>query len=293
MISDFRFSPSTFPPSVAELLRRTGKFQVSRYRFALCAICLLLSGLLTSRAQTTLPGPSTIPAVAAPRQSAVPAAPAPAVPTTATAGKANAPGLLNGFVPDDSYKLRVGDTVSFQIEEDQIWDPQNAPKILVVQDSGELELPYMGRMMAVGKTCKELAAEIKTALEKDYYNKATVVMSMNVASPIVGRVYIWGQVHSQGPLDIQVNENLTVGQAIMRAGGFADFANQRKVKVIHAGGAGSATTGAGSVAQASGGAAQGAVTLDMEQILNEGKTEKDIVLQPGDLIIVPSKLLNF
>jgi ribosomal protein L16 Arg81 hydroxylase len=31
----------------------------------------------------------------------------------------------------------------------------------------------------------------------------------------------------------------------------------------------------------------------MEQILNDGKTEKDIVLQPGDLIIVPSKLLNF
>jgi ribosomal protein L16 Arg81 hydroxylase len=31
----------------------------------------------------------------------------------------------------------------------------------------------------------------------------------------------------------------------------------------------------------------------MEQILNEGKTEKDIVLQPGDLIIVPSRLINF
>ena len=31
----------------------------------------------------------------------------------------------------------------------------------------------------------------------------------------------------------------------------------------------------------------------MEQILDEGKTEKDIVLQPGDLIIVPSRLINF
>ena len=142
-----------------------------------------------------------------------------------------------------------------------------------MQDSGEIELPYVGRMMAVGKTCKELAVEIKAALEKDYYKKATVVMSMSVASPILGRVYIWGQVHNQGPLDIQVNENLTAGQAIMRAGGFADFANQRKVRVIRS--------------------AMPAVTLDMEQILNEGKTGKDIVLQPGDLIIVPSKLFNF
>ena len=221
---------------------------------------------------------STIPATTATRPSAAPA-PAPAVPTTATAGKA---GLLNGYVPDDSYKLRVGDTVSFQIEEDQIWDPQNAPKILAVQDSGEIELPYVGRMMAVGKTCKELAVEIKAALEKDYYNTATVVISMSVASPILGRVYIWGQVHNQGPLDIQLNENLTVGQAIMRAGGFADFANQSKVQVIR--GTGGTPQGAGK---------QGApVILDMDQILNKGKTEKDIVLQPGDLIIVPAKWFN-
>jgi protein involved in polysaccharide export with SLBB domain len=103
---------------------------------------------------------------------------------------------------------------------------------------------------------------------------------MNVASPILGRVYIWGQVHNQGALDIRVNENLTAGQAIMRAGGFADFANQRKVKVIRS------PTGPDGSKQAQ------TVNLDMEQILNQGKTEKDIVLQPGDLIIVPSRLIN-
>jgi polysaccharide export outer membrane protein len=135
--------------------------------------------------------------------------------------------------------------------------------------------------MAVGKTCKQLAGEIKTALEKDYYNQATVVISMNVASPILGRVYIWGQVHNQGALDIRVNEDLTAGQAIMRAGGFADFANQRKVRVVRS------PTGTDGSKQ------EQTVNLDMEQILNEGKTEKDIVLQPGDLIIVPSRLINF
>ena len=73
--------------------------------------------------------------------------------TAAAAAAASArtapPGLLNGYVPDDTYKLRVGDTVSFQIVEDQIWDPQNAPKILVVQDSGEIEVPYVGRVMSI------------------------------------------------------------------------------------------------------------------------------------------------
>jgi polysaccharide biosynthesis/export protein len=136
-------------------------------------------------ASTPLDLPSPLPA-------ASPAVSVPLAPAGGSARAAAAPGLLNGYVPDDTYKLRVGDTVSFQIAEDQIWDPQNAPKFLVVQDSGEIESPYVGRVMAVGKTCKQLAGEIKTGLEKDYYQLATVVISMNVASPILGRIYIWG-----------------------------------------------------------------------------------------------------
>ena len=188
------------------------------------------------------------------------------------------PGLLNGYVPDDSYKLRVGDTVSFQIIEDRLLEIQDVPASLVVADSGELEVPYIGRVMAVGKTCKQLADDIKVALEKDYYKQATVVLSLNVASRILGRVYIWGQVRTQGGLDIQVNENLTAGKAILRAGGFGDFANKHKVKVVRSTSDGSGTQ---------------SFDLDMEKILEEGKVEGDIVLQPNDLIIVPSRLFNF
>ena len=248
---------------------------------SLLAVCAItLCGTVRAQVATSpLQMPSPIPASPSPAR--IPqGGTAPAIPQAA-GGQASTPGLLNGYVQDDTYKLRVGDTVSFQISEDQIWDPQNTPKILVVQDSGEIEVFYVGRVMAVGKTCKQLAGEIKTALEKDYYKQATVVISMNVASPILGRIYIWGQVHNQGALDVRVNQNLTAGQAIMRAGGFADFANQRKVKVIRS------PTGPDGSKQAQ------TVNLDMNQILNAGKTEKDIVLQPGDLIIVPSRLINF
>lgn len=247
-----------------------------RRLLSLFTVCFAFAAAAQT-ATPSMPMPSSIPAVASPIS-----APAAATPASAAASsQATIPGLLNGYVPDATYKLRVGDTVSFQIQEDQIWDPQNAPKSLVVQDSGEIEAPYIGRVMAVGKTCNELAKEIKAALEKDYYKQATVVISMNVASPILGRVYIIGQVQHQGPLDIQVNENLTAGQAILRAGGFADFANEKKVKVIRS------STGPDKTKQTE------TINLDMDQILSEGKTDKDIVLQPGDLIIVPTKLLNF
>jgi polysaccharide biosynthesis/export protein len=209
--------------------------------------------------------------------------PSPASAPAATAS--SVPGLLNGYVPDNSYKLRVGDTVSFQILENRILEIPpppgitSAPLSLVVADSGELDVPYIGRVMAVDKTCEQLSKEIKTALEKDYYKQATVELSLNLANRLLGRVYIWGQVRNQGALDIQVNENLTAGKAILRAGGFADFANKKKVKIVRA-------------AADEKGDAQ-TFTLDMTEILEGGKIDKDIVLQPNDLIIVPSRLINF
>ena len=242
-------------------------------------LIVLLTGFAVLTAKAQIPTPVTVNPVA-PGQTPPPVTAAtPVVATPAASAAAPAVGLLNGYVADATYKLRVGDTISFQILEDRIWNSLDAPKPLVVTDSGELDVPYIGRVMAVDKTCKQLADEIKAALEKDYYNKATVILSLNVANRILGRVYIWGQVRQQGALDIQMNENLTAGQAIMRAGGFADFANKTKVKVVRA-----AVDAKGS---------KQTFDLDMEQILEQGKTEKDIVLQPGDLVIVPTRLVNF
>jgi len=184
------------------------------------------------------------------------------------------PPSLSSYVPDDKYKLRPGDKVSIQILEDR-----EPPKSLFVADSGELDAPYIGRIQAANRTCKEVAAELKVQLEKEFYYRATVVLALDVANKLLGRVYVWGQVHTQGPIDIAVNENLTAGKAILRAGGFADFANKKKVKVIRAGSAG--------------GNGKQSLELNMVEILEEGKTEKDVQLQPDDSIIVPSRLINF
>jgi polysaccharide export outer membrane protein len=186
------------------------------------------------------------------------------------------PTSLSGYVPDDKYKLRVGDRISLQIMEDR-----DLPKSLIIADSGELDVPYVGRVPAADKTCRQLADELKAQLEKEYYYRATVVLALDAANKFLGRVYVWGQVKNQGPIDVAVNENLTAGKAILRAGGFGDFANKKKVKVVRGSNGGTDTTGKQNF------------ELNMVDILESGKTEKDIVLQPDDFIIVPSRLINF
>jgi protein involved in polysaccharide export with SLBB domain len=207
-------------------------------------------------------------------------APANLTPSGVTAAVTNAPSVttttLSGYVPDDKYKLRTGDKISLQILEDR-----DLPKSLLVTDSGELDAPYLGRVAAADKTCKQLADELKAQLEKEYYYRATVIIALDAANKLLGRIYVWGQVRNQGPIDIAVNENLTAGRAILRAGGFADFANKKRVKVVRGGGAGGDTVGKQSF------------ELNMVEVLEEGKTDKDILLQPDDFIIVPSRLINF
>lgn len=181
---------------------------------------------------------------------------------------------LIGYVPDDKYKLRVGDRISFQIVEDH-----DAPKGLSVVDSGEVDIPYIGRVSAVDKTCKQLADELKAQLEKEYYYRATVIIALDAANKVLGRIYVWGQVRTQGAIEIGIDEHLTVGTAILRAGGFGDFAKKTRVKLIRGGGAD--------------GSARKTTELNMAAVLDDGKVEKDVPVQPDDFIIVPSRLINF
>ena len=195
-------------------------------------------------------------------------------PSSIFPGTTNLTAALSGYVADDKYKLRAGDKISLQIIEDR-----DQPKSLLVADSGELDAPYIGRIAAADKTCKQLAAELKALLEKEYYYRATIIIALDSANKVLGRIYVTGQVKNQGPIDMAINENLTASRAVMRAGGFGDFANKKKVKVIRGG--------------AAGGAGKQTFELNMIEILDDGKTEKDLLLQPDDWIIVPSRLINF
>ncbi|MCX6928366.1 MAG: polysaccharide export protein [Verrucomicrobia bacterium] len=211
----------------------------------------------------------------------------PAVPPVATA-KVPSTVITNGTnlvttrmdALDDKHKLGSGDRLSFRIMEDQVDTTEPLePKGLVVADTGDLEVPCIGRFPAVGKSCKQLAQEIKAALEKEYYYQATVIIAVELKARSTGKVYVVGQVRQTGPVEMPGDEELTLSKAVLRAGGFADFADKRHVKVTRkvAGETGASKT----------------FTVDLNQVLEEGKTDKDMLLQPGDTIFVPSRLINF
>src|SRR3954453_23759937 len=144
-------------------------------------------------------------------------------PTTSTVMRTNSMTVL-----DDKKRLGSNDYVSFRVVEDR----DNESQHLRVNDNGELEVPYIGLVPASGRTCKELAYSVKSLLEREYYYHATVIIAVNrVSEKSRGKIYVYGNVKGQGPQEIPADEIYTVSKAIIRAGGFGDFADKKKVKV--------------------------------------------------------------
>src|ERR1041384_5186621 len=150
------------------------------------------------------------------------------------AGETNGPLFLTQTIRSmdsvgNGQKLGPGDKIVYRVIEDQ-----DASRTLLITDSGDLEVPYLGLVHAGGKTCQELAREIKGLLEKSLYYTATVMISAEEINKrrILGKVYVTGQVRNSGAYDIPAGDSLTVSRAILNAGGFTDFSDKRNVRLI-------------------------------------------------------------
>jgi polysaccharide biosynthesis/export protein len=173
---------------------------------------------------------------------------------------------------DDHQKLGPGDRVIYQVIEDQ-----DLPRTLTVTDSGDLVAPYYGLVHAAGKTCRQLARDIKGLLEKELYVRATVIVGLEVVNKswVTGKVYVTGQVRQPGGFEIPAAENLTVSKAILNAGGFSDFSDKKHVRLIRK-------------------TAEGEKTF-MVNVTDvwKGHVAQDLAVQAGDTVVVPARLVNY
>jgi protein involved in polysaccharide export with SLBB domain len=237
------------------------------YTFIVAA-CLAPSPLLAQSAQMSRllqdTGSNNTQAMPPPAPEAQRAAPAD-LPTSSTVMRTNSMTVL-----DDKKRLGSNDYVTFRVVEDRDDESQH----LRVNDNGELEVPYAGLIPAAGRTCKQLAYAVKAALEREYYYNATVIIAVErVSEKSRGKVYITGSVRGPGPQEIPADETYTVSKAVIRAGGFGDFADKRKVRVTRKNG--------------------GDFVVDLKNVIERGRSDEDLVLQPDDQVYVPQKLVNF
>ncbi len=183
-------------------------------------------------------------------------------------------------VLDTTQIIASGDTISIRILEDRREALQQQVAV-----TGEVQAPYVGLVTARGKTCRDLAFTIKKELEKNFFQHATVVIAIDKINPedaIKTReqeldfYVMFGIVAKQGKYDLPANEDISISQAILRAGGFAQFANKEKVKIIRKTPQGNKT-----------------ILVNVDGIMRQGDLEKDVFIRKDDVIIVEEKTVNF
>ena len=250
---------------------------------AFLGLCFLAAlPLQPADAQMPFTGPAISNSGGYGRTAAPPALPPAAAPATAVPGAAyGAPynsyptSVLSTESIDPDHKLTRGDRLSYRVVEDR----DDVVHPLEITASGEVNVALIGPVKAANKTVAQLTSDIKSKLEQEYYYHATVEMVLNDVAPRASRgtVYVSGAVKSQGAVELPLDAPMTVSQAITRAAGFMDVANQRKVKYIRKS---SPTEG---------------IIVDVKAV-QEGKPDKnhpDHVLEPGDQIFVPDRGVMF
>ena len=94
-----------------------------------------------------------------------------------------------------------------------------------VDDSGQVKIPMIGEVPAAGKTIHEVEGEIEQKFNQ-YYDGITVVVKLGGI-----QVSMLGEFNRPGTINF-FQPNVTILQAIARAGDFTELANRKEVLIL-------------------------------------------------------------
>ena len=154
-----------------------------------------------------------------------------------------------------------------------VWrNPELGAKVQVRPD-GRITTPLITDMAAVGKTPTQLADDIKLRLTEYIQDPIVSVIVNNFAGTFSQQVRIVGA--TEKPASIPYRANMTLLDAIIAVGGLSEYAAGNRAKLIR-------------FDRANG--EQTEYPLRLGDLLRKGDSEANVMLSPGDVIIIPESM---
>ena len=148
-----------------------------------------------------------------------------------------------------------------------VWKEDQLNQEVLVLGDGTINYPLIGTIKAAGSTPEELQATIKDKLQK-LIPDASVTVAVKAA--LGHTVSVIGQVAKPG--EILMGRGLTVMQALSQAGGLTPYASENGIRILHHNENGKETS----------------TRFPYSDIIEGEHLDKDIVLSPGDVVVVPT-----
>lgn len=145
----------------------------------------------------------------------------------------------------------------------QVWREPDFTRPVAVRPDGKITMPLIGEIQAAGETPMQLT---KTLTEKlgNYVNRPDVTVTVQEVRS--KKYYIDGGVNKPGEYALVTPTRVL--EALSKAGGFTEFANRRKIKILRNEG-------------------KQTFKFNYNQVAKGKHLEQNIFIENGDHIIVP------
>lgn len=173
---------------------------------------------------------------------------------------------VDGAKPIDGSAAVAVDPEKYQIgPEDllfvRVWREPDFTLPVAVRPDGKITIPLIGEVRAAGQSPLQLTAMLKQLLLQ-YLNSPDV--SVFVTEVRSKKFYIDGEVNRPGSFALVTPTSVL--EALSRGGGFREFANTKKIRVLRSG---------------------EILRFNYKEVTNGKRLEQNIAVENGDHIIVP------
>jgi len=159
------------------------------------------------------------------------------------------------------YVIGAGDVLQIDV-----WkEPEASVASIAVRSDGVITVPLLRELPVAGMTTGELEKLLTEKYSKLIRDANVSVIVKEIHSE---KIYLIGAVRKEG--SIVMKSPLNVLQAIAESGGLTDYAKRSKIYILR-GDRGH----------------QERIPFDYEAVLKGQKIEQNIVLRPGDTVVVP------
>lgn len=193
---------------------------------------------------------------------------------TGCSSTANAPQLAPAtFVamqegPGEEYVIGPLDELTIHV-----WRNDELGAEVQVRPDGRITTPLVPDMPAVGKTPTMLAEDIRLQLSQYISDPLVTVIVNKFAGTFSQQVRVVGA--TDQPASLPYRANMTLLDAMIAVGGLSEFASGNRAKLIRF----DRTTGR-----------QQEYALRLGDLLRKGESEANLMLMPGDVIIIPESM---